>query len=154
LRPEQYYALPSITRFVDHIQNLPAIAGLPGAPTPIAFALSDAPKIERAAEVSLKKKEKAAKGDLSAAPANNQVPGAGNVSQSAPEGVVAVGGKGGKGGKKDKKAPAAAGEEAGGKKSKSGGPAPVPASAADAGEPAPSMIDLRVGKIIQGAFLP
>ena len=149
MRPEEYYALPSITRFVDHIQNLPAVAGLPGAPPPIAFALSDAPKIERAAEVSLKKKEKAAKGDLSAAPANTQVPGAGNLSQSAPEGVAAVGGKGGK---KDKRAPTAASEEAGGKKSKGGGSAPVPASAADAGEPAPSMIDLRVGKIIQGAL--
>lgn len=150
MRPEEYYALPSITRFVDHIQNLPSVAGLPGAPTPIAFALSDAPKIERSAEVSLKKKDKAAKGDFSAAPANLQVP----VSQSAPEGVAAVGGKGGKGGKKDKRAPAAAGEEVGGQKSKGGGSAPVTAPAADTGEPAPSMIDLRVGKIIQGAFLP
>ena len=148
MSPEEYYALPSITRFVDHIQNLPAVARSAGAPAPIAFALSDAPRTTRAADVSSKKKEKAANAEAGAAPAPVEVPGAGNAAQTALAGGAPP--AGGKAGKKGKKASAATSEEPGANKSK--GEA-APATAADAGSPAPSMIDLRVGKIIQGAFL-
>lgn len=153
MSPAEYYALPSITRFVDHIQNLPAVAGSAGAPSPIAFALSNAPRIERVPEASSKKKEKAAKAE--AGEALTQNPRAGNSIQSRLSGGPAF--PSGKVGKevKIKNVSAATGEGAGGKKSKGGAsPAEASASAADAGEPAPSMIDLRVGKIIQGAVLP
>lgn len=53
----------------------------------------------------------------------------------------------GKTGKKEKKEAAAKGEEGGKKK---GGAASKAAVAEDAGEPVPSMIDLRVGHIVDG----
>jgi hypothetical protein len=149
LSPEEYYALPSITRFVDHIQNLPAVAGSAGALSPIAFALSNAPRIERVAEVSSKKKEKVAKAE--AGEAHTPTPRARNAVQFGPPGGALSAGS--KVGKEAKRTTTAAGEGVDGKKPKGGAsPADARASAVDAGEPAPSMIDLRVGKIIQGAF--
>lgn len=145
LTPSEYYALPSIARFVDHIQNIDAVVGTAGAPAPITFDLANTPKAKRVAEVSTKKKEKGAKADANVA-ANSSTPA---TTESVPVSSSETPTASNKTSKKDKKAAAAAGGEAGGKKAKASQPA-SPATAADAGEPSPSMIDLRVGKIIQG----
>ncbi|KAJ7288347.1 hypothetical protein C8J57DRAFT_1430480 [Mycena rebaudengoi] len=120
LRPPQYFAHPSVTRYFDHIQSAPAGA-------------------ERKVEAP-KKKEKAAAKEAE----NVAVAGTSKVAAVAAEPTAVPGeGKAQKKEKKEKKKDGAADE--GGKKK---GAAPAKAAAADDGEPVPSMIDLRVGRIV------
>jgi len=143
--PQEYYAQPSITRYFDHLQHLPLVQSAAHALklAPVTFDLEHMPKIERAAPPVKEKKPKAAPSE--------QPPPAGDVAAAAPvapakaeKGKSAEGeGKGVKTEKKEKKkkegAPAAPGGGKGGK---------APAAAAEDSEPAPSMIDLRVGHIL------
>lgn len=134
LQPSQYYAHPSLTRYFDHIQASPPVRSSADTLTPsfnlVAFDFENAPKPERKAEPSKKKDkksaveaEKAAAEEPVAAPSTDKVP---------------------KKEKKEKKGGAVATEETSKKKAAGGGKAaPV-----DEGEPVPSMIDLRVGRII------
>ncbi|KAF8208935.1 hypothetical protein K438DRAFT_1904472 [Mycena galopus ATCC 62051] len=134
LQPAAYFAHPSVTRYFDHIQACGPVRTAATALAP-AFAhvpldFTDAPRVERVVEAP-KKKEKA-----KAAEAQEQGPAAATPGE----------GKAQKKEKKEKKKDgAAAGEEGGGKKK---GAAPAKAVAADDGEPVPSMIDLRVGHIV------
>ncbi|CAE6347381.1 unnamed protein product [Rhizoctonia solani] len=157
LPAQKHYTRPSLTRYIDHIQNLPALRASTVAPQLIDFKLDEAPKPERKAPPAKEKKPKAegapaapgedkkkAKEDKKKekAPAPVDPPAAtapGDASfaeVAAPAGKKekAAKGEGKKGG--DKKDKAAAGEKK---------PA---AAAADSGDPVPSMIDLRVGKIV------
>ena len=151
LQPAQYYATPVITRYFDHIQTRPSVQAAAQALSPafstVPFDFNSAPKIERKQEPP-KKKEKAPKtvnkpvtGDNIAVAANPQE----NAQEPPKE----------KKEKKEKKKDVAAAED-GGKKNKGGAGGKTPAE--DAGEPVPSMIDLRVGHIIDGMissdFLP
>ncbi|KAJ7505334.1 hypothetical protein B0H11DRAFT_2339684 [Mycena galericulata] len=133
LQPTEYFAHPSVTRYFDHIQADASVRTAADALAPafgrVAFDFTDAPRVERKVEAP-KKKEKAAKAGTS------------KVAETSPASVVPVEGKAQKKEKKEKKPPA---EEAGGKKK---GAAPAKAAAADDGEPVPSMIDLRVGHIV------
>ncbi|KAF8319770.1 nucleic acid-binding protein [Clavulina sp. PMI_390] len=149
--PAQYYVLPALTRYIDHIQNLPSVlavrastSGPDAVPAPITFDLEGAPKKERVVEV----KEKKPKKEAAAASGSTPAP-ATPAAAPAAEGAAPAG----KAGKKEKKAAAEGGATAAGgapkEKKAKGGAAPAPAAAADAGEPSPSMIDLRVGKIIE-----
>ncbi|KAF8073600.1 hypothetical protein FPV67DRAFT_1620837 [Lyophyllum atratum] len=134
LQPPQYYALPTLTRFFDHIQSLPAVRTSADTLSPsfdlVAFDLEDAPKPERKAEPVKKKEKKPAAAEAEKAAV--ETPAAAAPSEKAPKKE-----------KKEKNKGAAA-EDSGKKKAAGGGKAP----AADEGEPVPSMIDLRVGRIV------
>ncbi|KAK7048353.1 hypothetical protein R3P38DRAFT_2868826 [Favolaschia claudopus] len=143
--PAQHFAHPSVTRYFDHIQTsrpvLTAASTLGPAFAPVAFDFTDAPRADRKVEAP-KKKEKVKAAEApeagtskvpvqSAEAATADTPGEGKVQKKE---------------KKEKKKDAAvAGEETGGKKK---GAAPAKAAASDDGEPVPSMIDLRVGQIV------
>ncbi|KAI0335930.1 nucleic acid-binding protein [Cubamyces sp. BRFM 1775] len=144
LQPAQYYSHPAITRYFDHIQHYPSVrkAAEPLAPafSVVQFDLENAPHQERKAEPP-KKKEK-----TKAAPAapEGEAPAAAvkadkaeKKAKKAEEGDKAAeqGQKEGKAQKKEKKA-------------KEPKPQEDKKKAEDAGEPVPSMIDLRVGRIV------
>ncbi|EEB92246.1 hypothetical protein MPER_09274 [Moniliophthora perniciosa FA553] len=140
LEPSQYYSHPSITRYFDHIQScLPVrkTADTQSSHPVVSFNFEDAPKIERASELT-KKKEKTPK----AAPEEPIT-----SAETSKEKEDKQQEKKDKKDKKEKKEKAAAPQD-GGKKGaeKKGGKAPAPAP--DDGEPVPSMIDLRVGHIV------
>ncbi|KAI0372123.1 nucleic acid-binding protein [Pilatotrama ljubarskyi] len=159
LQPAQYYTHPAITRYFDHIQHRPSVrkAAEPLAPafSVVSLDLENAPHQARTAEPP-KKKEKAKaaptadsqapaeKADKVAAKADKKAKKAEEQSAKAaaqqPAEKVEKGEKEGKAQKKEKKAkePKAANE--GGDKKKG--------AAEEAGEPVPSMIDLRVGHIV------
>lgn len=138
-KPEQYYAHPALTRYFDHIQSLPAVQSNahPSFAT-IEFDLDNAPAIERKAEAPKKKEKKANPVETVK---DKVVEAASSVKAKATELVE------GKSAKREKKEVSSKGEDGGKKK---GGAAPKAAAAEDAGEPVPSMIDLRVGHIIDG----
>lgn len=121
----------------------------------VTFDLESAPKLERKPDPPKEKKPKAAKGET-APVADKAASGSASGSQAvAPESKKAkksepteapaadASPKAQKKEKKEKK-PAEEGS------SKKGGNAKAAAPAEDAGEPVPSMIDLRVGHIIEG----
>lgn len=155
LSPKEYYAYPSLTRYFDHIQNLPAVKASAHSLSPPAFSLipidiESAPKLERKADPPKKKKDpKPPAADIPATTSNvaaSASTAAAKVAEKAKDTAAAaveagVDAKGKVNKKKDKKEAAAS--DAGGKKK--GGP-----TAEEAGEPAPSMIDLRVGLIVDG----
>ncbi|KAJ7863130.1 hypothetical protein B0H14DRAFT_2739394 [Mycena olivaceomarginata] len=141
LQPPQYLAHPAVTRYFDHIQAAAPVRAAADALAP-AFArvpldFADAPRAERKVEAP-KKKEKAKAPEAQQEAGTSKAPPA--------EAAAAPGeGKAQKKEKKEKKKDAAPGDEAGGGKKKG---APAKAAAADDGEPVPSMIDLRVGHIV------
>ncbi|KAG7088444.1 hypothetical protein E1B28_012436 [Marasmius oreades] len=139
LEPAQYYSHPSITRYFDHIQSRPSIRksadALSSYPI-VTFDFENAPKLERAADPP-KKKEKAPK---AAAPETTNVP----VASETPKEEEKL-----QKDKKKKEKAVAQSQEPGknvDKKASAGGKTKAPAP--DDGEPVPSMIDLRVGHII------
>ncbi|KAJ6477459.1 hypothetical protein C8R47DRAFT_1219994 [Mycena vitilis] len=141
LQPTQYFAHPCVTRYFDHIQSCAPVRTAADALAPrfapVVFDFTDAPRVERKVEAP-KKKEKAGASTAAAPPA-------GTSKAAAPPAEAAAAPAEGKSQKKEKKekkkdVPA---DEAGGKKK-----APPKAAATDDGEPAPSMIDLRVGHIV------
>ena len=144
LQPAQYYATPAVTRYFDHIQSLPSVRAAAQALSPafstVPLDFGSAPKIERKQEPP-KKKEKTPKAvDQSEAGKKKEITtsskqGGGEPPKEKKE-------------KKEKKKDAVAAED-GGKKGK-GGAGGGAAPAEDAGEPTPSMIDLRVGHIVDG----
>ncbi|KAF7314272.1 hypothetical protein MKEN_00899800 [Mycena kentingensis (nom. inval.)] len=142
LTPAEYFAHPSVTRYFDHVQfAAPVRAAVDSAApsfTPVAFDFTDAPRADRKVEAPKKKEKKAAAAaeGTAAAPAKEAT--------SADATVAAAEGKAQKKEKKKEKAAPAEGEAAGKKK----GGAPAKAAADDSGEPVPSMIDLRVGHIV------
>ncbi|KAG6886959.1 hypothetical protein C0992_001431 [Termitomyces sp. T32_za158] len=131
LQPQQYYATPALTRFFDHVQSLPPVraAAAAGAFAHVVVDVEGAPALERKAE-PVKKKEKKPATPVSALPASD-AGAAPAPSASAPAS------KPPKTEKKEKK-----------KKEESGKKAAANAPAADDGEPVPSMIDLRIGRIV------
>ncbi|KAJ7459848.1 hypothetical protein FB451DRAFT_1271729 [Mycena latifolia] len=144
LQPTQYFAHPSVTRYFDHIQTCKPVRtaadALAPAFAPIAFDFTNAPRVERKVEAP-KKKDKAGAKTPDAAAA-----GTSKAAAEPPAEVASapVEGKAQKKEKKEKRKDAAV-DETGGKKK---GSSPAKAAAADDGEPVPSMIDLRVGHIV------
>ena len=106
----------------------------------VSFDLENAPKIERKAEPP-KKKEKKPEQNAQASQSAAAVPAEKEPPVSAPDNVPE---KKDKKEKKEKKPKEATDVSA---KKKAGGKAAEPE---DAGEPVPSMIDLRVGRIVDG----
>ncbi|KAI0732012.1 hypothetical protein C8Q72DRAFT_882776 [Fomitopsis betulina] len=153
-RAPQYYSYPALTRYFDHIQSRPqvlkAASSLAPAFAPVSFDLENAPKVERKADPPKQKKEKAPKeaapADSSAAPAAKGKKGKEVASaDKAPADASAPEAKASKKEKKEKK-PAESAD--GGKKKDKAAAGGGKAAAEDAGEPVPSMIDLRVGHIV------
>jgi aminoacyl tRNA synthase complex-interacting multifunctional protein 1 len=139
LQPAQY---PSLSRYFDHIQSRPSVRKSAEALAPafdlVRLDFSTAPPIKRKA-LEAKKKEKPSK------LAEKEV-----TTPAAIDSAVAkkAGGSEGKPPKtKEKQVPAT--EKDGKKTAADNGKATFVASE-DAGPPAPSMIDLRVGHIIEG----
>jgi aminoacyl tRNA synthase complex-interacting multifunctional protein 1 len=106
----------------------------------VSFDLASAPPIERKAEAP-KKKEKTAAAAEPAEPTTAAIPKKENAPEDKPKE------------KKEKKKDAAA-DNGGKKKEKASAPAASKPVAEDAGEPVPSMIDMRVGHIVDGELVP
>ncbi|TBU62338.1 hypothetical protein BD310DRAFT_811399 [Dichomitus squalens] len=155
LQPAQYYSHPAITRYFDHVQHRPSVrkAAEPLAPafSVVPFDLKNAPPQERKPEPPKEKKSKApaapaapAEGDKAAAKPEKAAKAAAKVDKAAKkaqeEGEKAAEGgeKEGKAQKKEKKA----------KEPKEPKAAEKKPAADEAGPPIPSMIDLRVGRIL------
>ncbi|KAF9013419.1 hypothetical protein BDQ17DRAFT_1232028 [Cyathus striatus] len=137
LQPSQYYSHPSVTRYFDHIQSEPSVKESAGSRfSPVVFDLENAPAIERKAE-PVKVKEKRP----SQIPAQEIVPPPNAEAATARTEGAPLNTQ-----KKEKKENKKKGGDVEGSK-KSGGGKVAPA-AEDAGEPIPSMIDLRVGHIV------
>jgi aminoacyl tRNA synthase complex-interacting multifunctional protein 1 len=135
LPPAQLYSTPAVMRYFDHIQTRPSVLAATSALAPafssVSFDLASAPPIERKVDAP-KKKEKAA------AVAEQVV--AVSKEDKSPEDKPKE--------KKEKKKDAAAADNGGKKKEKAPAPAGGKAVAEDAGEPVPSMIDMRIGHIV------
>ncbi|KAG9004070.1 G4 quadruplex nucleic acid binding protein [Tulasnella sp. 427] len=145
---QSLYSTPSVLRYFNHIQNLSAIRNAPTAPAvvPLDALVDAAPKLERKAPEPTKKKAKKdtvadAKTTESAAAAAAETAASGSGPVKAKEEQQPKEKKE----KKGKKEAAGAAGEASGKKAAGGA---APAAAADAGEPSPAMIELRVGHIV------
>lgn len=160
LQAPQYYSYPSLTRYFDHIQNRPqvrkAASSLAPAFSLVSFDLENAPKVERKADPPKPKKEKAPK---DAAPASaSAVPAAKGKKgkeaapvDKAPADASAPEAKASKKKKKEKEKKPTEAAEGGKKKEKAAGGGKAAAEEAS-GEPVPSMIDLRVGHIVDSKF--
>ena len=137
LPTSQHFTHPSVTRYFDHIQSYPSVrasADILGAFEFVSFDLENTPKVERKAEPPKKKGKSAAATPVSGI----ATPTANTEVKTAP---VAD-----KDQKKEKKEKKKGGGDEGNKKA--GGSKATPP--ADEGEPVPSMIDLRVGHIVDG----
>lgn len=141
LQPAQLYSTPAVTRYFDHIQTRPSVLAAASALSPefssVSFDLASAPPIERKVDAP-KKKEKAAVVAEQVEPTAASV--AASKEDKSPEDRPKE--------KKEKKKDAAAADNGGKKKEKASAPAGGKAVAEDAGEPVPSMIDLRIGHIV------
>lgn len=141
LQPAQLYSTPAVTRYFDHIQTRPSVLAAASALSPefssVSFDLASAPPIERKVDAP-KKKEKAAAVAEPVEPTSTSV--AASKEDKSPEDRPKE--------KKEKKKDAAAADNGGKKKEKASAPAGGKAVAEDAGEPVPSMIDLRIGHIV------
>lgn len=152
MEPSGYYAIPSVTRYFDHIQHLKAVNEartiLPNEPYwLVTFDLDNMPPLERKVEV----KEKKPKKEGAAADANagkkekkekkpvEQTPAETTTAEAA---QPTAEGEKPQGQKKEKKPKEKKPE---GDNKKAAKPAPPPATG-----PLPSMIDLRVGKVLEG----
>jgi aminoacyl tRNA synthase complex-interacting multifunctional protein 1 len=148
---DEYYTWPAVTRYYNHIQHLQSVAEARTLlrDTPyllVEFDLANMPPIERKVEV---KEKKAKKDSAKTAVAPESVaskstkavdtPAQDNGNAAATE--LASSTDGTKKAKKEKKEKAPAATE-----SKKAKPAPEPTS------PLPSMIDLRVGKVLEGKY--
>jgi aminoacyl tRNA synthase complex-interacting multifunctional protein 1 len=156
LQPEQYYGHPALTRYFDHVQNLPAVrsSSVASSYPLIHFDLENAPKLERKADPPKEKKKKESKETEAAnAPANggggvqivkDKVKKGAEVVKDAVQGAVAAVASGSGEAKKEKPA-----KEKKEKKEKAPAAPKAATTEEGAGEPVPSMIDLRVGHIVE-----
>jgi aminoacyl tRNA synthase complex-interacting multifunctional protein 1 len=145
LQPAQYHSYPSLSRYFDHIQSHPSVRKSADALSP-AFKLvrldfSTAPPIERKA-LETKKKEKSSKpAEKDAAPTS--------APSAIDSGVTKKAGRSDGKPPKTKEKQGAAADKAG-KKTGADNDKATSAASEDAGPPIPSMIDLRVGHIVEG----
>ncbi|KAI0250811.1 nucleic acid-binding protein [Lactifluus subvellereus] len=143
LQPAQYHSHPALTRYFDHIQSRPAVRKSAEALAPafdlVPLDFSAAPPIERKA-LEAKKKEKPAKPVVNnATPPSTQRAAADSAAAKKAESPEV---------KPSKKKVTAAEKDGKKKATDSGKATPAGTGAEDAGPPIPSMIDLRVGHII------
>ncbi|KAF8635799.1 hypothetical protein AX15_000006 [Amanita polypyramis BW_CC] len=143
LKPQQYYVHPALTRYFDHIQSCSLVresaATMFPPLLPVVFDLDNAPKLERRIELP-KKKEKNPKQN-----AETSRPTPPEHTEKVQQSATSVDRAPGEKGKKEEKIKEAADGSA--KKKGSNAGAKV-AEQEGAGEPVPSMIDLRVGRIV------
>ncbi|KAG8761244.1 G4 quadruplex nucleic acid binding protein [Serendipita sp. 396] len=151
LTPDRYYSVPSVTRYFDHIQNNASIRSNAAAPDLVSFDFGNAPKQERKAEAPVKKKkEKKEAADTEATEvASSSAKGKAPVrkAEEAASTEQAPANTSGKKEKKEKTKKEATSTAEGSKKGESS-KATAGAGTAESGDPIPSMIDLRVGHIV------
>ncbi|KAG0703806.1 hypothetical protein DFH29DRAFT_998243 [Suillus ampliporus] len=139
LQPAQLYTTPALTRYFDHIQTRLSVLAGACAPSPafssVSFDLASTPPIERKPDAP-KKKEKTSAVAEQVEQTAAVAPKEDNVPENKPKE------------KKEKKKDAASADNGGKKKEKVSAPAGGKAVAEDAGEPVPSMIDMRIGHIV------
>lgn len=156
LQPAQYYSLPALTRYFDHIQNYPSVRKSADALSPsfslVPIDIENAPKLERKADPPKEKKKKTTATEASAAPPAESGKASAAAGPPSESSAPAESSKVQKKEKKDKKEKKEAGE--GGDKGKKKGGESAKAAADDSGEPVPSMIDMRVGHIVEVAKHP
>ncbi|KIM89347.1 hypothetical protein PILCRDRAFT_95219 [Piloderma croceum F 1598] len=139
LQSAQYHAHPALTRYFDHIQTTPSVRKCAESLAPafslVLFDLDNAPKPERKAEAPKKKEKKIDN------PADPPVTTAKDKEKTTAGAVE---------NKTDARAPKEKKEKKkdAGTDGKKADVSKKVAPAEDAGEPVPSMIDLRVGHII------
>jgi aminoacyl tRNA synthase complex-interacting multifunctional protein 1 len=142
LQSSQYYAHPALTRYFDHIQTATSVRKTADSLAPafslLSFDLDHAPKSERKGEPPKKKEKK------SDNPPDTPVATKGKAKDLVAAAEVKSDVKVPKE-KKEKKRDVGAAD---GKKTGVSGKGGV--GTEDAGEPVPSMIDLRVGHIVDG----
>jgi len=153
-QPAQYYSFPALTRYFDHIQSRPQVRSAAAALAPafsvVTFDFENAPKPERKADPP-KKKEKAPASNAAAEASTASAASKGKKGKEAPAtvenpGEAAV--EEPKTQKKEKKEKKEKVPQDGEKKKAGGGGGAKAAADEGSGEPVPSMIDLRVGHII------
>ncbi|TFK27982.1 nucleic acid-binding protein [Coprinopsis marcescibilis] len=137
---------PSVTRYFDHIQSKPIVRKSADALQqfgPIPIDVDNAPKVERKVE-PVKRKEKAPKPEQATETAvPTEKKGKGKKEAASTDSAPAERAQ------KKEKVKKEGNEEGGSKKKeKQKAPAAPAAPAADDGPPVPSMIDLRVGHIV------
>jgi len=138
----EQYKTPSLLRWFDHVQHL--IPESPNAPL-VQFDLENAPKIEHKTEPVVRKKKEVAAAETTEANASTS-----KVEEATPSTEPTA--KKEKAGKKEKKEKEAS--ASGGKKEKgAGGGGGKAAAPVEPENPAPWMIDLRIGKIVEGTLL-
>ncbi|PSR74821.1 hypothetical protein PHLCEN_2v9535 [Hermanssonia centrifuga] len=154
LQSTQYYSYPAVTRYFDHIQSRPSVRKSAETLAPafslVQFDLENAPRIERKADPP-KEKKKAAKANATpadqsgtATPVEAPVAEKKNkVAESSKPATADAENAGAKAQKKEKKEKKSTAESGSSKKA-----AAPKAAAEDAGDPVPSMVDLRVGHIV------
>ncbi|KAG8862426.1 G4 quadruplex nucleic acid binding protein [Tulasnella sp. 330] len=143
-----FYSTPSITRYFDHIQNLPSVRSAAGAPAliPLDAIIESAPKLERKAPEPAKKKAKK-EGEAPVAELKD-ADSAASTATPPKEPVAQSSGTAPSKEKKEKKEKPKKEGAAAAEGSSKKGVAATTAAAADSGEPSPAMIDLRVGHIV------
>ncbi len=157
LQSTQYYSYPAVTRYFDHIQSRPSVRKSAETLAPafslVQFDLENAPRIERKADPP-KEKKKAAKGNATpadrsgtATPVEAPVAEKNKVAESSKPATADAENAGAKAQKKEKKEKKATAESGSSKKA-----AAPKAAAEDAGDPVPSMVDLRVGHIVNSEY--
>ena len=135
--PEQYYSTPALTRYFDHIQSRPTVRKAAGSTfSLVEFDIDGMPKIERKPDIPVPK-QAAVSSSVATGDAENK------------KGSSQKKEKKEKKESKDKGQPATSGSAPGKKALEGGGKA---AASDDSGEPVPSMIDLRVGHILDGMY--
>lgn len=150
-QPQQYYSTPAIVRYFDHIQSIPSVLNAVKLAAPefsfVTFDFDSAPKVERKTELP-KRKEKAPKPSEQQQEHKHsaQQPTETMTSPQVERSSVDPGSQKRPNEGKEKKKDASATE--GGKKK--GNASTASKAPKDDGEPVPSMIDMRVGHIIDG----
>jgi aminoacyl tRNA synthase complex-interacting multifunctional protein 1 len=143
----EIYTYPSLIRYFDHIQSCPSVRKAAEAlPSPLPFIaldLDSAPKLDRKVEPAKKKVPKAVAPEGCAPTPLAETAKAAQLQAEVPAPLPTEGKAQSK--KKEKKAGSTVPVDEDKKKAAGGGKAPV---MEDSGEPMPSMIDLRVGHVV------
>lgn len=142
-----------MTRYFDYIQSIQPVRAEADKLAPsfgfVKISLEEAPRQERKIEAPRKKEKKPAGGNGEATAQTEQAPAAKSKKEKKDNNPASVALEGEEKEKKKEKKNAV--EAGGSSKKESKTKAPTPA-AADDGEPVPSMIDLRVGRIIDSVY--
>jgi aminoacyl tRNA synthase complex-interacting multifunctional protein 1 len=149
MQSPEYYSHPALTRYFDRTQSHAEVRKVAETLSPnfslVSFDLKNAPKIDRNAQPAKKKEKSTNQAEVTAEPSDKQGEPTPTPAPSASKTDLSET-KDKKRGKKDKAKQHGAENNEGGTSGKNAKVAAVD----DSGDPVPSMIDLRVGHIVDG----